>query len=1145
MILGMDFLSEQTATLKCGKNFIVHFPENRLLKIGLNAITIEDAEAQMNKILARYAELFKNEIGCVTHYAHEIKLNSGKPFKAKTYPVPEVHRCKVKEHLLALESVGIIERASTQYVNPLVVVVKKTGEIRLCLDAREVNKKMANDHDQPPTIDEVFRRIGDKKYFSTLDVAKAFWQIPLTADSKQFTGFKFDNQTYIFRRMLFGLKTAGASFTRAMQKAIGDECDSFAIIYLDDILIASSTLEEHLFHLNYVLEKLQSVCFRLNKDKCEFLKTEIKFLGHTFDQVKADMNTDTKLAIQNFERPKNKKALQAFLGLINWDRRFIKNLASMTRPLESLLKKNTKFEWTDEIQRSFVDIKRAFSEAPCLFIIRPGLKFGLYVDASKYGLGARLYQYNADEPDKRYTVAYASRSLKGAEMNYTVTEIECLALVWTLRKWHATLLGRHVKIHSDHRALKFMPACADDSSRIARWMAFLSEFELEICHIPGVENRIADTLSRNNIQTGFIKKEGLIKRVAAIRKPNDLTETATWAGMIADGQREDRELQEQIAETPDELPLRDNLVRVITARGERIVIPEAIKWHLTKKVHEYLLHYGIDKVIDFINGYFVMHNLERVARDVVASCCVCQAIKYYTRPTRGAEYYELPKKPSEVISIDLFGPLPQTSRGNKYILVVMDQFSKFKKLYPLKNQKLDSIIDALQVEYFSRIGIPNEILSDNGGQFITARWRDFANDIGFSVRKTSPYNPQSNPVERVMREIGRIIRVYAHDHQTTWDKIIDRAEKTINSTTHRSTGFKPVDLHPGVEEPLYVDLRLRPSDAIEEQNDQREAGEILNKRIETATQTLKKRAQQRKTQTDKHGQAEVYETGTKVWIKLHRRSDANRRLTKKIHLVYDGPHRIRREVRKNAYVVEDLEGNALGTFNSRQLKLHRETILDNQVEVNMIRTSKEIRSIEVGRIQNFAKEMQQSSEKEKVQPDEEVQILGAEQKSANSTQDDNRTSTSDGRSKRHPKRRKSLISEKEMRHVSRLIKLVSGGKQIPFFAGCVEGINMKVRFDHRGEFNVITSAAVKQIETGVRALERIRESTSIPAYLKREKRVKFKAVKVKMVIFRKTINVEAMILDGDEPCILIARLPCREVGGKMKEEEEDGVPLTR
>lgn len=195
--------------------------------------------------------------------AHKISVNSGKPFKAKTYPVPEKYRVKVKEHLLTLENDGIIERANTQYVNPLVVVIKRPGRISLCLDAREINKRMSNNHDQSPTIDEVFRRIRDKKFYTTLDVAMAFWQIPLTKESREFTGFKFDNQTFVFRR----LKTAGASFTRAMQRAIGSECDPFTIVNLDDILIASNSLEEHLFHVSYVLGKLKRVGFQLNREK--------------------------------------------------------------------------------------------------------------------------------------------------------------------------------------------------------------------------------------------------------------------------------------------------------------------------------------------------------------------------------------------------------------------------------------------------------------------------------------------------------------------------------------------------------------------------------------------------------------------------------------------------------------------------------------------------------------------------------------------------------------------------------------------------------------------------------------------------------------------------------------------------------------
>jgi len=182
----------------------------------------------------------------------------------------------------------------------------------------------------------------------------------------------------------------------------------------------------------------------------KFMSEEIKFLGHKFSEIKAEINKDTKTAIANFEKLKNKKSVQMFLSLINWDRRFIKNLARMTQPVESLLKKGRKFEWTREQQKAFNEIKRSFQEAPDLFLIRPEHEFGIFVDAVKSGLGVRLHQYKKGSKE-RYIVGYASRSLKGAEVNYTVTELECLAIVWALRKWHTLLLGRHVKIHTDIR----------------------------------------------------------------------------------------------------------------------------------------------------------------------------------------------------------------------------------------------------------------------------------------------------------------------------------------------------------------------------------------------------------------------------------------------------------------------------------------------------------------------------------------------------------------------------------------------------------------------------------------------------------------------------------------------------------------------
>lgn len=403
--------------------------------------------------------------------------------------------------------------------------------------------------------------------------------------------------------MPFGIKTAGASFTRAMRETIGDEFDEYVIVYLDDILIASNSLEEHLVHLDRVLAKLREVGFRVNKEKCEFMKTEIRFLGHTFNEVEAEINEETKMAVRNFPRPRNKKGIQSFLGLVNWDRRFIKNLARMTRPLESLLRRDVKFLWSSNHQEAFESIKSAFAEAATLYLIRPGYRFGLQVDAAEAGLGARLYQY--DDEDNRYTIGYASRSLKGTEARYTVTELECLALVWALRKWCTVLLGRHVRVQTDHKALRFVSSCAQSSARIARWMSFLQEFDLEIEHIPGQANQIADTLSRQQEQDDKHVGVNTEKYIAFVVDSRQGSDTQPWVELIHNAQDDNEILKRNAILKPQEYNIREGIIRALDSDGrERIVVPDEIAWELVNNVHEFIMHFGTDKVSILLSDTF-------------------------------------------------------------------------------------------------------------------------------------------------------------------------------------------------------------------------------------------------------------------------------------------------------------------------------------------------------------------------------------------------------------------------------------------------------------------------------------------------------------------------------------------------------------
>lgn len=366
--------------------------------------------------MVKYDLLLDGSLGLIREYTHEIQMHDTTPRKPRSFPIPLKYREEVRIQITEMENLGVIRKEATEYINPLVVALRSNGKLRICLDARAINEKMMNEHAQPPTIDEVLALIEDRRFFSKIDISRAYWQVALSENSSKYTGFLFDGQFYVFKRLLFGLKTSSSVFTRALGNVIDKVPDlrPNLIVYLDDILVCSHSFDEHMRHLSKLFDVLYEEGIRLNRDKCQFVTPNVQFLGHDLSQITVKMAQETKQAIDVFKPPRNKKQLQSFLGLINWDRRFIPNLSDLTKNLEQLLKKDIKFKWTSQVESDFHLIKQAFQKASKLFLIRPDMEYGLDTDASCVGLGARLYQFNKDNPASQYTLAYASRSLKPA-----------------------------------------------------------------------------------------------------------------------------------------------------------------------------------------------------------------------------------------------------------------------------------------------------------------------------------------------------------------------------------------------------------------------------------------------------------------------------------------------------------------------------------------------------------------------------------------------------------------------------------------------------------------------------------------------------------------------------------------------------------
>lgn len=392
---------------------------------------------------------------------------------------------------------GVVERSNSPWASPVILVSKKDGTTRFCVDYRKLNEVTIKDCYPIPRIDESLESIGKATIFSVMDMKSGYWQVPLDDDAKSKSAFVTSEGLYQFNRMPFGLCNAPATFQRLMDGLFSSCRFNFCLIYLDDLIVFSRTFAEHIQHLKYVFEICEKANIRINPKKSKFAQEELLYLGHsiTANGIKPDVKKVE--CIQKFPVPKSVKELQAFLGLVNFYRRFISKMAHISAPLLKLLKKDESYVWTKRHQSAFDSIKSSLSGATLLHQPDFELPFCLATDASGTAIGACLSQTNSsgDVP-----IAFASRSLNAAERNYSTIEREMLAIYWSIKYFKHYLNGQHFTVKCDHKPLSFALKNVEDSKRLLKWNLYLSDFNFNIIYTKGNENVVADALSRINIE---------------------------------------------------------------------------------------------------------------------------------------------------------------------------------------------------------------------------------------------------------------------------------------------------------------------------------------------------------------------------------------------------------------------------------------------------------------------------------------------------------------------------------------------------------------------------------------------------------------------------------------------------------------------
>ena len=465
-----------------------------------------DQRQAILKLLDKYPGLRGEQgLGKTSVTTHKIDTGNAQPMKAPSWRRPEVEHLEIEKEVKTMQDLGVIEKSSSPWNAPVLLVKKPDGSWRFCVDYRKLNALTKKDCYPIPRIDETIDKLGKAKVFTTLDLKSGYWQVGMADVDKDKTAFTTRSGHWHFTVMPFGLCNAPATFQRLMDLVLDEHKYDFTLVYLDDIIVYSDTFENHLKHLDCVFNKIHKAGLTLKINKCTFAANELKFLGHKITKDGVAVLPEKVDAVRNCRQPKNTTDVKSFLGLANYYRRFVPSFSTVAAPLNALTS-DREWQWTDACQLSFNTLKDLLTSAPILRRPDYNKPFVVYTDASNVGIGGLLTQ---EIDGVEYVIAYASRTLSSAERNYGVTERECLAVVYSLKEFRPYVYGTRFKVVTDHMSLTWLAKLHETNPRLTRWILAISEYDFTIAYRPGKSHSNADALSRlppPNAQ-GEIKEE--------------------------------------------------------------------------------------------------------------------------------------------------------------------------------------------------------------------------------------------------------------------------------------------------------------------------------------------------------------------------------------------------------------------------------------------------------------------------------------------------------------------------------------------------------------------------------------------------------------------------------------------------------------
>ena len=731
-----------------------------------------------------------------------IQLNGKYTLKRK-YLCAERDKITCEEIVQELKDKGIVREARNigRFAAPVVMVEKKAGpdgikpRKRLCADFRDINE-VTEPYPYPlPRIDSIKQTL--KAFvFSAVDLKDAFHQVLVDEDSVKMTGMKTPSGLVEYIRMPFGLKNAPSHFQCHINEILHG-LKYCCLAYIDDIMIFSQSYEDHVKHLETVLHRLNQYGMTINVEKSHFFQQTVKFLGLEIDAHGYRPPANYVPKIENFERPETRKGVQKFLGLINY---YIKHMGADYQHIAEPLTKLTgraKFEWGPEQERAFHELKERFKLRFKLTPIDFNLPYRLYTDASRIALGACLCQYNPDKGEE-FIVDFYSKKLTATQQRYSVHTLEAFAVYKAIMHFRRLLLGAEFVVYTDHSALCSWFTKDILSERQARMLVQLQDFEFKIVYIKGEENVMADFASRPPYlgKSTFeeLRKEldeGCINLVR-----NDFLEQIK-EHTRDDFSKDDVRIQQSRVSFENGIyyyKVRPNGTEVLP------LVPPSLRRTVIVDMHM-MGHQGVSKCFRQIRSICFWPGMHAEIAEYIGKCHTCLTYKNQAKKRRPKENIICTER-WRMVHMDIVGKLPATSRGNEYILTMIDRFTRWPHLIPMRKIDAEHVAQQFVYKWVPNHGIPECVITDQGPQFESKFFNDVFAGLGIAHRRTTPYHPQTNAmIERQHGIIKAIIQTKLPKFSTDWEHTLPIAEFILR-TALNAKGVSPSILAYGEQMPM-------------------------------------------------------------------------------------------------------------------------------------------------------------------------------------------------------------------------------------------------------------------------------------------------------------------------------------------------------